>query len=61
MAIFEVEITFKPLKSGKYRCNQTGVVVTKAMIPGYKASLLNQGTRVLESLAIQRPTQPKVS
>jgi hypothetical protein len=59
MAIFEAEITFKPLKSGKYRCNQTGVVVTKAMIPGYRASLLNQGKRVLESLIARRTTEPK--
>lgn len=36
-------VTFCPLKSGRYRCNQTGELVSKHLLDGYRRSLLHTG------------------
>ncbi|MCF7834451.1 hypothetical protein K9M48_00150 [Candidatus Gracilibacteria bacterium] len=37
------KVTFKPLSGGRYRCNQTGVVLKKTKTQSYKRMLLNAG------------------
>lgn len=53
MSLIEMEVTFKPLSRGRYRCNQTGAVITKSMIPAYTNALLAQGKKAAEALVIQ--------
>ncbi len=36
------KITFKPLKNGKYKCNQTGRIVKRGNLKAYKRSLENE-------------------
>lgn len=37
------EATFIPLSRNRYRCVQTGVVVKKRALAGYRANLVNRG------------------
>jgi len=35
-------MTFKPLSGGRYKCNQTGVIMTQKQILSYMNSILSQ-------------------
>lgn len=37
------KVSFSPLSRGRFRCNQTGVIVSSAKTKSYKAMLLNLG------------------
>jgi hypothetical protein len=60
MPKIEMEITFHPLSKNRYRCNQTGVIVFKSMIPAYTNSLLAAGKKAAEKLVVKpHHNQPK--
>lgn len=50
-----MEITFRPLSRNRYRCNQTGIVVFKAMIPSYTNALLAAGKKAANALVVRVP------
>ncbi len=54
-------ITFKPLSRNRYRCNQTGVIVTGTRLQGYKNSVSKSkvpGTRNKKEIKWLRRTSP---
>ncbi len=43
MHTYVKKVTFKPLSRGRYRCNQTGRILTKTQILSYVYQYLTQG------------------
>lgn len=56
MHTYTQELTFKPLKGNRYRCNQTGVVMTKGQILAYVYNYLNTGQTIKIN---QTPAKPR--
>ena len=61
MHSLDKKVTFKPLSRGRYRCNQTGQIVTKAQILSYVYQYLTQGEVAPLSVKVTRQSSKKQS
>ena len=52
-----MKVTFKPLSGGRYRCNQTGMVMTQRQILSYVNGLMHGNDHV--SVGYQPPQKNK--
>ena len=54
------ELTFKPLSRNRYRCNQTGQVMTQSQILSYVHDILNGGNgNIVVNHSANSPTKKK--
>lgn len=62
MHSYDKKVTFTPLSRGRYRCNQTGQILTKAQILSYVYQYLTEG-RAPNVLKVQHqpPKKKEVS
>jgi len=58
MHTFTKAITFAPLSNGRYRCNQTGRIVTQAQILSYVYQYITQGNSDPTPLRVS-PSSPR--
>jgi hypothetical protein len=62
MHSYEKKVTFTPLSRGRYRCNQTGQILTKAQILSYVYQYFTQGSApIITKIQHQSPKKKTVS